>query len=403
MKEHSSKGLEVGLTAAIVAAPIFFGSVYAWAAMGLCSSIFTLLVFYPSIFPAIGRLPRISQVCWAALMFYLCLQTLFFSKSPYVSTQELLKWIAWGGAFLLVQQLPAQAVLRLLMTFVLVGFFESLYALSQLSVDHPMVLWQVKETYLPFATGTYINHNHFAGLLELCLGVHLGIFLYACENKRGKAAVLLGLMLLVSFAAFLKSGSRAGILSFGLSAALFIAVYFRARKKAMLFVGLFLLLAVLSWQAGFLVTRFSEKHFLDSFAGRWNLWTHCRTLLHDYPWGIGLGCFEWVYPHYQPDNSLQGWSHAHNDYIELLLSMGIPGFIFFAACFLVLAIRLCQGLRDLDAQEYALGWGCLLGLFSLTLHGLSDFNFAIPANTFLYFICGGLVFRMGTPGVEKRI
>jgi hypothetical protein len=35
--------------------------------------------------------------------------------------------------------------------------------------------------------------------------------------------------------------------------------------------------------------------------------------------------------------------------------------------------------------------GCVIGVLSLTLHGLTDFNFHIPANMLLFIVYAGLI------------
>lgn len=394
MKEHTSKGLEVGLMAAAVAAPLFYGSVHDWAAMGLCAYVFFLVFLYPAIVPAFTQLPSLTRISGLVLILFLFFQTLFFSKSVYLSTHEILKWTGFAAVFLLVQQLPFPAVRRLMLTFMIIGLLESVYAYGQLQAARPRTLWQAKKAYLEFATGTYINHNHFAGMLELCLGVQMGFFINALQQRRIKTMLALGLVVVVTFAAFLKSGSRGGLLSFS-GAFLYCAFMYRqAPQKKWVFAALLILVVLCACQSQILMTRFSDRWMSDSFLGRWNLWIRSRHMLQDFPMGIGLGTFEWVYPYYQPAHSLKGWAHAHNDYLELLLSLGFLGFVLLAGVFLPLVRKSWNDLKKCGESSYSLGWGCWLGLLSFTFHGFMDFNFAIPANAFLFFVCAGVLLRI---------
>ena len=83
-------------------------------------------------------------------------------------------------------------------------------------------------------TGTYVNRNHFGGLMELCIGLSIGLLLWRSsasrshdtlrEWLRGLAGFLLrasgqiSFYIVIMFAALLLSTSR------GASAALFIAI-----------------------------------------------------------------------------------------------------------------------------------------------------------------------------------
>ena len=57
---------------------------------------------------------------------------------------------------------------------IVVGFFEAIYSLVEYWSGRQGIFWFIKVYYREGATGTYINHNHFAGLLEMIIPLAIG-------------------------------------------------------------------------------------------------------------------------------------------------------------------------------------------------------------------------------------
>ena len=148
-------------------------------------------------------------------------------------------------------------------------------------------------------------------------------------------------------------------------------------------------------QGDTLLGRFKlDEGYLSSVTGRLWAWQDAGRMLGDYFLiGTGLGGFERVFAHYQSARLLMGWAHAHQDYIELANELGFPFFI------LWLSAWISFGFRARMAFESRKGVGCLaggisVGLVSMVIHGLMDFNFAIPANAFLWIFMAGCLERL---------
>ncbi len=105
-----------------------------------------------------------------------------------------------------------------------------------------------------------------------------------------------------------------------------------------------------------------------------------------------MGGFGSVFPQYQSPKLVYGWTHAHNGYLELAAEMGLPLFLVFAAIFLVYFFRIIKNLIQNDGIYFYYALGLLGGVTAFLLHGVSDFNFSIPANVFLFVgvlsVCG---------------
>ena len=402
--------LETGLIAAIVAAPVLFGSVYAWASMLWLALLFFLLFLHPEALFNFQKLPRVFSCGMLSLFSFLLIQILFTSLNRYATAQETLKWLGYGCGFLLVQLLPQGSVLRLASAFVLVGVMESLYGFFQMASGHERVLWQLKESHLGFLTGTYLNRNHLAGLLELASGVSVGLWLMAARERKITGIAAFGICSLLIFAGLLRTGSRTGVLCAAFTLLLFLIFSVRKLfKKSFLFFNVFFVfLAGVAWASRHvLLARFldPDDRWLPWQNERWFVWRDTFKMLLNHSWfGIGLGAFERVFPAYQSGKVLMGWTHAHQDYLELAAGLGVPAFMVLVLSWSGLLFAGVSKLKTVDRAILPLIMGIFVSLGSFLLHGLTDFNFAIPANAMLFVLAAAMMNRLvsGSSGKEIR-
>jgi O-antigen ligase len=112
--------------------------------------------------------------------------------------------------------------------------------------------------------------------------------------------------------------------------------------------------------------------------------------LRDHPLGIGLGNFKDVYPVYNVSRiSETRFLYAHNDYLQLLIEAGIPGFLaLISGFFIFLGKSVCKVKRmkvHHDPLRFFLAVGALSGMVSIAFHSFFDFNLHMPANL-IYFV-----------------
>src|SRR3984957_3188877 len=77
---------------------------------------------------------------------------------------------------------------RLVLSLLGLGTFEAFYGLVQYLSGWQQIFAYVKKYDLEEATGTYINRNHFAGLLEMILPFSLALAFYEFEKLRRRQA-----------------------------------------------------------------------------------------------------------------------------------------------------------------------------------------------------------------------
>jgi O-antigen ligase len=259
-------------------------------------------------------------------------------------------------------------------------------------------------------TGTFINKNHFAGYLELTLPFVFFWFCRAAQEGTGGLGFrlsdekhLLQLVLLVTMlAALLLSGSRGGVLAFLLASGMvFFAKGWEGVKHWV--VAMLLVAAVLVFVLSFTREQFLWLYFGHAltFATRLEVWLSSIDLFFQAPiLGWGAGGFEDAFGTVKPD-SLGPWlyDHAHNDYVEYLVTDGLLGA---GLLFTGLSVFMLLAIQDLRSPHWKERCWLLIYIAPLALlfHGSVDFNFQIPANLWTFFFAMGLALGMGR--VEAR-
>ncbi len=310
--------------------------------------------------------------------------------------------------------------------FLLAGF-EALYGVLQTLLPSLGVLWDIDPAtglaYKGYARGTFINRNHFAAFLGLLWPVLLGYLLILKSprkmeqilGKRERAQVLmqkkafgifcLGLVVL----GLVFSQSRGGILAAMLSSTLlFVFAGFRQKRVVMVLAGCWVVMLCYGAVIGFdgIAGRFSQIE--QGASGRFELWKDGWTAVQDHPLtGTGLGTYPSVGRAYQNAFSPgQRANHAHNDYLEATVEMGLPAAGLLILCIWGLwwrqAVLLWRRRETMDPDRLVLAAGTLAALAGYLLHAWVEFNNAIPANQLTAVMVAVLHFHIAGPDATAR-
>lgn len=302
--------------------------------------------------------------------------------------------------------------LRLLMILILlVGFAEALYGLAVFLAGAELGLW-IPGQAAGAVSGTYVNQNHFAGLMEMAIAVGFGLLLSArpisggVSGPREVTRLLSGLLLsqrgiilfciLIMSAALIMTTSRGGTgaLALGITVAVAIAVSkkgLRAKELRLGVMAVGLALIALMWLGP---GDFSEKLISTGLSSnRADQRELSYRIIEGSPLvGTGVGSYRWIFPIHKDDRFGEFfYEHAHNDFLEVLAEQGIVGFSLLTTGIMIILIQVIKGfLNRRDPLMRGALFATIVGCVSLMIHGLVDFNLQIPANTSYFFVLLGM-------------
>lgn len=348
------------------------------------------------------------------------------SLYPYATKEYLVLYLTYLFTFFVVtiEIREKQRIRRIIVALIVAGFLQSLYGLySYFSKDYYIFGYRVSTSYA--ASGTFINRNHYVAFLSMIFPLSLGYFLmmvgYGNETSGGglKRKIhdfftfdftpwkgILVVMIVVMIPGILFSLSRMGVFSFIVSLGFMgIMALLKRRKKSTAALLLVLVAGIgLSLWYGL---RPLEGRYLRTFESmddlRYDVWKRTVQYAKDFlVTGSGPGTYEYVYRMYEDidrKESSRIMNHAHNDYLELLAELGLPGLIAaLGAGVFFSSLLLGEWIKRKNAFAIGVGLGGAGALIYMALHSVTDFNFHIPANGFIFFIVAAISYR----GVKVR-
>ena len=386
---------------------VLFGLVMVWAVVQVLP-LGTLLAGHPAWGIASGVLTRDSS------------STL--SINPTETIWAITRWLTATAAFLAVYVLArdgrnAKVLLR---TFLVLMSLAALYGLLRLSLSLDKILW-FEEPDSGYLTSGFINRNSAATYFGMGSLAALGLVFHQVrkllrplgsasgrETIRSLVAALTGglgfdlVLFVLLFVALLATGSRGGI-SFTVVAAvvlmLLYALRVSARRKTgidgsvwvlIILIAIVLMLGVFEMSGARVMARLMDQG-LESDA-RFETYARTFAAIQDYLIvGSGLGTFQDVFPAYRLDIApgRQVWDKAHNDYLEIVLGLGVPAALMLVLSFLGLFLKALTGFfsrrRDVHFSAIAVAVCILVGL-----HSLVDFSLQIQANALALALFLGL-------------
>ena len=243
--------------------------------------------------------------------------------------------------------------------------------------------------------GPYVNHNHYAGLMEMLVPIPLVLSLTRMAHRKERliaaaaAAVMAGTIFL--------SGSRGGMLALLVELMVLAIILVRQQKGPRLAVatGAFLtiMIALSVWLGGAELAKriFSistEARSEISGGVRWNIDRDAFKMFLQRPvTGWGLGTFPVVYPQFRSFYTNFFVNQAHDDYIQLLVETGLLGFAIMVWFVIALYRQAWRKIGNWTSDvSGAVALACLLGVTGILIHSAVDFNLQIPANAALFYV-----------------
>lgn len=397
------------LITALMAAPLAFGAVETWAWASLAVIAAALLVLW-----AIGCVERGTvRIHWSVLYVPAILFLLLgiaqlaghLTLDRFGTREALIELSTDLVFFFLAGQFWAESSERSRKSFGLAvaiyAFSMALFAIIQFFTSHGLLYWSIHTQ--GFAVGPYVNHNDYAGLMEMLIPIALCYGLSRPLRSTQRLLVLLGVSGVC--ASVLLSGSRGGIISVLVELAVLGAILWRQKKvrftsrkrsiglvSAVGAASLFLvLIPTSSWQHMATIAGIATKPD-TTLENRLIVSSDALSAVRDYPLlGTGLGSFKPVFTQYETFTTTLTWHHAHDDYVEGLMETGVVGAVLILAALFLFFQKAFSNLHE--RLMSAGGWvqmGTALGCCGLLVHSFSDFNLHIPANAAWFAVCAGI-------------
>ncbi len=279
------------------------------------------------------------------------------------------------------------------------GLAYSCYGLTvYLFFNNSHILWFPKWVGLDSLSSTFVNRNNFSAYLGLCINCFVALKAYQflgnnSENTLKIAAHessvtqgIMGILVLTIFlSTFVLTGSRGGVLSLGIGLSIGAFVYIKLGgqlSKRVTF--LFVLILIFSFFVGgdHIWKRFNAAFHEDE---RLQILPSILDALSEKPFtGFGLGSFSEVFRIFRTEDVRLMFLRAHNDYIELILAVGIPASIaLMFIVFFVLRRILGKPIYKEHGQIVSVAL-CASVTAQLSAHAFIDFPFQIPAISFYW-------------------
>ena len=264
--------------------------------------------------------------------------------------------------------------------------------------------------------GQFINHNHFAFLAEMSLGLVLGLMLIrpvaftrlvwclvmaismwvavVLSGSRGGLASITGQVLFVALLIFiakpgrelLKEGNRRQRVQrlgpFLVTRVVLISSLLIVMGLSVVWVGGDPLASQLESIPNEFGVKDSDKY---SRTYRSKIWPTTLEVIKDHPLsGVGFGGYWIAITKYHNASGEFTPQQAHNDYLELLASGGLIG-VMIGLWFIG---RICKSvvirLRHSDPLLTALSIGALAGVFAIAIHSIVDFGLHVTINALVF-------------------
>lgn len=351
------------------------------------------------------------------------------AKDTHGAMQQLLKTCAYTCLFTLVLALvnTEKRIKTVLTVFFFSGLFQAAYGsfmtLSQLEYG----FFVEKTAYIGRATGTFVNRNHFANYMVMC--VASGTALLLLDLSKAKAAnlketiiqllrfimspkMLLRIGLAVCVVGIVLSRSRMGNVSFFVSLAVagfaWMVLTRRITKKSILLLTSLVIidLWVVGGWFGFDQVQKRLQGTSTTSETRDEVIRDTLGYVEDHLiTGSGGGSYYAIYPNYRSPEVNGFYDHAHNDYIQFLAEYGVIGTALIALFVLSSTYTaLLVMFRRENPTMQAAAFCSFMVILALGMHSLVDFNLQITANAASAIILLGVAWsaKFATESRKRR-
>jgi len=320
---------------------------------------------------------------------------------------------------LLFRYLSTARRLRIVINMIIaVAVASAIFGVVRQTTQHSpgfgLPLLQLQQGY-----GQFINRNHFAFLMEMALGLALGmvigggvkrdqVLLYLaalipvwtalvlCSSRGGLIAMLAEVVVAAFlFSGFVSSRRAAAEANLDRKSGKLLLVLKSSPVRIGLFVVLILgiVLGTLYLGGEPLASRIEQSRTelsgdnaeLHVGVKRDETWAMTLKMFAAHPvLGVGMGAYWVAVPAFHDASGLLTPQEAHNDYLELLASGGVVGFAIGVWFLIAVAKKARANLGSSDRLRRAACMGALIGIAGVAVHSLVDFGLHILVNALVF-------------------
>lgn len=259
--------------------------------------------------------------------------------------------------------------------------------------------------------GQFINKNHFAYLMEMALGLVLGLILL--RGAKREQMMIYVAALLPLWTGLVLCGSRGGLVA--MMAQVLVAILLLSTKPrrhsstdasflrltrslpVRITLMVVLILGVLIgtvWLGGDqLASRIEESRLqlntdttaLHEGASRNEIWSATWKMFLAHPIaGVGMAGYWVAVPAFHDASGRLTPQQAHNDYLELIASGGVIGTILVAWFGVIVVKRIRENLKSENRFRRAACFGATVGIAGVAVHSLVDFGLHTIVNALVF-------------------
>src|SRR5208283_2057731 len=397
---QAGTALLYGIFGLLLFGPLAFGAVEPWSIFLLEAGSAALFLLWLGKQVLDGEIKIRSNPLFLPMAVFgllIAAQVIFHrSAYPHDTVAQALQYFSYA----MLSFLAGQALLRgsqartLALIFCVYGAAIAGFALLQGISPNGKLYWIRQPRMGGWIYGPYVNHNHYAGLMEMLVPIPLVLSLTRLASSKARtgaaaaAAVMAGTIFL--------SGSRGGMMAIVVELAILAGLLIKQKRGLRTAIGMsvFMVIVVglLVWIGGGELSRriatVGPEHTelagdIRNYINRDGL----RMFLKRPILGWGLGTFPVVYPEFRTFYTNFFVNQAHNDYLQLLIETGVLGF---ATMLWFLATIFRRAFKKIGKWEVemsgAVTLACVIGLSGILVHSAVDFNLQIPANAALFYV-----------------
>ena len=254
------------------------------------------------------------------------------------------------------------------------------------------------------ATGTFVNRNHFAGYLVLCLSVGIGLLIASMGrgaiasawrqrlrhigalilSAKAPLRIFLAIMVIALVLTRSRMGNTAFFASLLITGTLALVLFREMPRSVMLLITSLIVIdiVIIGSYVGIekVKERIEQTTLQQETRDEVDLYSY--RMWRDYPlFGAGAGSWYSVFPRYRGGDTGQGfYEHAHDDYLEFLTEYGILGTALPAGVILLALRNTILALRRRRSQfARGIGFAALMAITAMLIHASVEFNLQIPA------------------------